>query len=199
MKFKSEVPEGKSGIYTIEKFTISEKQAKFDELRNQISLFQGGSFRPVEPGTFTRLMTNSHVLMSDTPAELEDFEYFIDGCSGSGLISGLGLGVVTEMVLQKPEVTHVTVLEISPDVILLVGDFLKSKYGDRLEIIHTDAFLWKPTKGIKYDFVWHDIWDDICADHLPEMSKLKRKFGRYTKNQECWAYIEHLRAKRRWG
>ena len=60
-------------------------------------------------------------------------------------------------------------------------------YNDpRLEIIHADAFEWKPPKGVRYNCVWHDIWDYICTDNLPEMHKLHRKYGRRCDYQESW-------------
>ena len=46
----------------------------------------------------------------------------------------------------------------------------------RIKIINEDAFEFKPPKDKRYDFVWHDIWDDICTDNLPEMTKLHRKY-----------------------
>lgn len=80
----------------------------------------------------------------------------------------------------------VTVIERSPDVIALVGEYYKKKYGNRLNIINADAFTWKPPKNKVYDVVWHDIWDSISGDNLPEMHKLHRRYGRHARWQASW-------------
>jgi len=55
-----------------------------------------------------------------------------------------------------------------------------------------NAFEWKPPKGFHLDYVYHDIWDDLCADNLEGMKKLHRKYGKWTDNQMSWGrkYIE---------
>jgi len=197
MKIKSSVPEGQSGVWKVEKFEISKEDARSYNLRNQIQLFQGRPYRPVEPGIFTRLMRNGTVVMSDTPAETEDLDWFAQNVIGNVLINGLGLGIAAEIALSKPLVSNVTVVEISEDVINLVGVPLSRKCpkDKSLVVILGDAFKWKPPKGVKYNTVWHDIWDNICSDNLVEMSKLRRKYCKRAQWQGFWAYYDHLRIK----
>jgi spermidine synthase len=122
--------------------------------------------------------------MSDTNAEMRDHMQFVCQASGRVLINGLGLGMVLGAVLAKDSVTHVTVVELSQDVI----DLVAAHYAcDRLEVVCCSAFDYKPPKGLRYNAVWHDIWDDLCGDNLPEMTKLKRKYGSKTDWQGCWA------------
>jgi spermidine synthase len=102
------------------------------------------------------------------------------------LIHGLGLGVVLNGCLLKPEVTQVTVVERSTDVIALVASHYQERFGDRFELIQGDAFTWKPEKGRRWSFAWHDVWDYICADNLPEMHKLHRRFGQRVNWQRSW-------------
>lgn len=109
------------------------------------------------------------------------------------LINGLGIGMVLAAILKKPEVTKVTVVEICPDLIALVGPHYA---GDpRVKIINADAFTYIPPKGVRYGAVWHDIWDELCGDNIESMTKLKRKYGRRCDWQGCWgeAYIRHTR------
>jgi hypothetical protein len=195
---KSNVPEGKSGVWAVEKFTISEEEARFFNLRNRIQLLQGGGDRPVVPGIFTRLVRNGHVVMSDTPAEVEDLKDLEYNAKGHVLISGLGLGIAAEIAISCPDVTQVTVIEIDPDVVTLVGTHLCTRYKKSLVVLLGDIFKWKSPKGVRYGAVWHDIWDNICTDNLSEMQKLRRKFCRRAGWQGFWAYNDHLRAKRRW-
>ena len=179
--YKVSVPEGESGLWKVEQFTVSKEDASFERMR---SLFRGGRYVP--EGTYTRLTRGGRVIMSDTPDEIRDHSYIIRNAKGHVLINGLGIGMVLQACLEKPRVTKVTVIEKSPDVIDLVAPHYRERYGDKVEIIQADAFEWKPPKDVRYGAVWHDIWDNICGDNLPEMHKLHRKYGRRTDWQGSW-------------
>lgn len=178
---KSEVPAGQSGVWAVVKFTVDEAGAKFHNLRASMS--PGG--RGISAGDYTSLRRNGKVIMSDTPAEIRDHEYFVMQASGDVLINGLGLGVCSAAVMQKAEVESVTVIEQSSDVIALVKPWLKDPDG-KLTVIEDDAFSYKPPIGRRYNAVWHDIWDDICADNLRGMTALHRRYGRRTDWQGSW-------------
>lgn len=180
MKINVNVPCGISGEWRVEEFTVSQKDANLFNMR---ASFHPGA-REIVPGKYKRLMRDRTVVMSNTPAEINDHRWFIDDAHGNILITGLGLGVVLTALLGKPDVKSITVIEISKDVIKLVSPTFKD--DKRVKIIHADALKWKPPKGVKYDFIWHDIWDNICSDNLVEMKKLHRKFGKRTKWQRSW-------------
>lgn len=171
------VPEGTAGNWTIERFEITEDGANSFNLS---CLFGGHGNRSVEPGTYTRLVRagKHNPLMSDTPAEMMDHLPPVREATGHCLIVGLGIGMVVEACLRKPEVTKVTVIEIDADIISLVEPYLTEKWGDRIEIIQANIFEWKPPKDARYGMAWFDIWWTICTDHLPEMAKLSRRFTR---------------------
>jgi hypothetical protein len=170
---KVDVPEGKKGNWTVERFTL-DRSPIYDALKG----------RSIAPGTYTRLMRGGSVVMSDTPAEQRDHIGFAIKARGHVLINGLGIGMCLGAALKKPEVTKATVVEIDPDVIELVGPhYMKDP---RVEIINASAFDYEPPKGVRYGAVWHDIWDDICTDNLPEMHKLHRKYGRRADWQGSW-------------
>lgn len=185
-KYKVNIPEGCSGDWRVEHFEVTEDDEKFERLRAIIS----GRGRFVPAGKYIRLIHKGRLMdvlvMSDTPDEIRDHLEAIHKARGHVLVNGLGLGIVIQAMLNKPEVEKVTVIEISPDVIALVGPHYQTHFGDRLEIIEADAFTWQPPKGVRYDVVWHDIWNDICADNLPEMHKLHRKYGRRAGWQGSW-------------
>lgn len=178
--YQTQVPEGQLEEYRVEKYEI-----KGDEPGLWIVNLKSPG-RAIPPGTYTKLMRGGTLVMSDTPAEVQDLYPLRAYAEGHVLINGLGLGVATEMCMQKEGVEHVTVVEISQAVIRLVGLYLKLIYGDKLTIIHADAFEYQPPKGIRYGAVWHDIWDNICADNLPDMHRLHRKYGRRTSWQGSW-------------
>ncbi len=113
--------------------------------------------------------------------------------TGHCLVTGLGLGIVVNAMLLKPGVERVTVLEIDPDIIGLVGSHYRAKFGDRLELIEADALTWKPPRGARYAAVWHDIWPAICADYLPEIRTLKVRYARRCDWQGVWAEDEMRR------
>lgn len=96
-------------------------------------------------------------------------------------------------ILLKPEVTDVTVVEISQDLI----DLVAPHYQDpRVTIVCADAFEYKTPKGKKYGMCWHDIWSGICSDNLEEMAKLHRKYGKKAAWQGSWCKHECKRLKR---
>lgn len=180
------LPVGQSGPWKIEQFTAS-------DVGSRMSMFREGSRAP-RPGTYTRLMRNGKTIMSDTPAEIRDLYEFEREAHGSILMNGLGLAVAARMALAKPSVKDVTVIEQSADVIALVSPHVQDS---RLTIIQGDAYEWQPPKGRRWNVVWHDIWDDICADNLPEMARLHRKYGRRADWQGSWCRWQCQRNARR--
>jgi len=192
---KVDVPTGRSGRFEISRFTISKAAERRINKRNFYSQAQD---RNVEEGTYTRLMRDPAivalqgdapvVVMSDTPAELRDHAEPVRRAEGRCLVHGLGLGVCVQAMLDKPEVSHVTVIEQSPDVIKLAADHYLSnpRYKGRLEIVMGDALSWKPPAGARWDVVWHDIWDSIDVDNWGTMKRLHRRFGRRAEWQGSW-------------
>ena len=183
---KTEVPEGESGPWKIERFTVSKEEADFFNLRQLINFC--GSDRRIEEGTYTRLVREKayNPMMSDTPAEMRDHVSPVMHAKGHCLIMGLGLGMVVEACLRKEEVDLVTVIEIDEDIISLVEPHLSGKWGERLEIITDDALTWRPPKDARYGMAWFDIWADICEDNLPDMKLLTRRFGQKAEWKGSW-------------
>ena len=185
-KYQVDVPEGQIGDWWIEKHTVTKEEAALGAMRAAF-----GSGRCVPEGTYTGLKRKggfggSTLVMSDSPDEIRDHWEPIHKATGHCLVNGLGLGVVLNAMLMKDEVEHVTVIELSTDVIQLVEPHWREKWGDRFTVINADAFEHKPPKGERYNVVWHDIWDTICADNLPDMHKLHRKYGRRADWQGSW-------------
>lgn len=178
------VPVGSRGKWAIERFTVSEQEAKFSALR---AVVKGRGY--VRAGTYTKLVHQSRgIVMSDTHDERRDHMFAVHKASGHVLINGLGIGMVLAAILRKQNVERVTVVEIDPDVIALVGPTYLT--DPRVTIIASSALDYRPPKGERYGAVWHDIWDTICADNLPQMTTLKRKYGRRTDWQGCWCEYE---------
>lgn len=144
----------------------------------------------------TVLTCRGNLVMSDTPAEQWDHYCALRKAKGSCLVNGLGIGMLLKNILLKPEVTDVTVVEMSQDLIDIVAPHYSDK---RVNIICANAFDYNPPKGKIYDMVWHDIWNNICADNLSEMTRLHRKYGRKAKWQGSWCKDECLKSRAMWS
>lgn len=193
MKLECKVPDGTSGPWSVETFTVSENDSAFKLWNLRAAIH--GDMRLMSAGTFKRLKRGGEVIMSTTPSELSDMSMFVYKATGNILINGLGLGMAVVAALQKEDVKHITVIEKDPDVLKLVAPTFEG--NTRVTIIEADAFTWKPPKGVKYDAVWHDIFDNICSDNLKQMEKLHRKYARRCTWQDSWGKIDCLRLKRR--
>jgi len=180
---KVRIPEAQRGIWRVERF-------KTDELGAFMYAIKGRGMPAGEE--FTRLMRGNTLVMSDTPAEMRDHYEAVRNARGSCLVNGLGIGMVLKAILKKPEVTDVTVVELSQEVL----DMVAPHYQDpRVTFVHADAMEFKPPAGKRFQMVWHDIWDDICADNLPQMHKLHRKYGRCADWQGSWCRHQSERGR----
>lgn len=185
---KVNVPEGKSGDWRIEKFKVSKREAERFNMR--CAFAHGMRGRDISPGTYTRLKQNEAIVMSDTPAEIADHAWFVWEANGHILVAGLGLGMVTGMLAHREEVLSITVIELSEDVITLVGEHCRK--DNKVKIIQGDIFKWRPHERLaelgitKFDCAWFDIWNELCADLLPEAKTLNRRFGRWAKVKHNW-------------
>ncbi len=207
-----DVPEGASGAWRIERFTVSAASAGIEMLRAST---HGG--RGVPEGAYTRLVCRGHTVMSDTPDERRDHAMFVRRAHGDILITGLGLGMVLQACLERrtalggdPDapfvecgpsgyaVAHATVVERSEDVLALAGPHYQARYGDRLTLVCADALTWQPPRGAAWDVAWHDIWPDLSTDNLAEMARIRRHYARRMRGwQGCWGEVLLRSHKRR--
>jgi hypothetical protein len=175
--------EGESGPWRIERRTIQ----------------AGGFLQRTPPGTYTGLLCNGSVWMSDVPDEKrQHYEAYRQARQRGGrcLVHGLGLGMVVKAMADLPDVEHIDVVELDPDVIALAGPAF-DRYDARVTIHQDDALTRKWPAGTRWAMVWHDIWQDICVDNLSEMATLHRKFGRRADWQGSWSHSECLYYRRR--
>lgn len=185
---KVTVPEAQIGNYKIVKKDIPD---------NPIEKWRYVSTgRNYVPGTYTFLFRNNTLVMSDTPDEMKDHYPAVRNAKGHCLIVGLGIGVVLNAVLKKPEVEKVTVVELAPEVLELVAAHYNELYPGKIEFVQADILAWKPPKDVYYNMVWFDIWDDLCIDNLEQMAKLHRKFGRKAEWKGSWGK-SFLQARKR--
>jgi len=195
MQWQANIPEGQVGPWCVECYTVSVGDARRD-----MQLWRG---RYVPAGTYTRLMRGGILVMSDTPDEARDHREAVRRASGACLVFGLGLGLVVEAMLQKPEVTGVTVVERAPEVIALVAPTLRERWGTRLVVVEGDAMAHRMPRGAgrgpHFGVVWADIWDYICAENLTEMTSLRRYWRPRAAWMDCWARAMCQHYQRAWA
>lgn len=199
-KFKSMVdivPEGATCNVKIEHFEVSKADSDFTRLR---AFQHPGEYVP--PGKYVRLRVGGGVMMSDTPMEQDSNSDVMYRANGKVLIAGLGIGMILVPILENPDVTEVTVVEKSSEVLTLVGGRGKFPNIEKLKLVHADIFEWTLPVGARWDTIYFDIWQDICEDNLEEVTRLKRKFAlRLNRdNPQAWMGAwqeENLRYERR--
>jgi hypothetical protein len=165
------IPEGKCGTAEIQHVEVSKEASQFTMLR---AMQHPGAFVP--PGIYVHLLIKGRLYMSDTRNERITNYEVIRKATGDVLIAGLGIGMILADILAKPEVTSVTVVEINPDVVALVGDAVKAMPGgEKLTVVTEDIFKYKPAKDQKYDVIYFDIWADQSGDERKEVTRLHRR------------------------
>lgn len=153
-----------------------------------LAMQREGRMAPGE--SYTRLLVNGRLWMSDTPDEYRDHVGFIVAAKGRVLIHGLGLGCALKAILHRPEVEHVDVVEISEDVLSVIGPYFAQ--DSRVNLIHDDALTRKWPTGSYWDAVWHDIWIDKDTNNRHTMGRLNRSFARRAGWQGAWSQ-EYIR------
>ncbi len=193
----SQLPAATRGEWSLTKITLPERS--FDAVvdpRPEAFRFRAGEYTELRRGGIT--------FMTDLYDEWWTQRRAIERArcvGGKVLITGLGLGMVVEAILASPapaQVSTVTVLEQSGDVISLVAPHLQQQFGDRLEIVEADAYTWKPSGTIRFETVWHDIWPDPDGAQVDkEMALLLEHHGPWSQWQGFWPedYREALKGR----
>lgn len=165
--------------YSIETLNITPKEA---ELHNLRCIINNRPEQMIKAGQFKVLKENGEIWMPNTLMEVTTHQKAIKKAKGNILVAGLGLGMFLKAIKDKKEVDKITVIEKSKEVIKLVGKYYQDK---KIKIINADIFQYQTQE--KFDFIWLDIWPDICSDNLQEMKTLKDKFSKNSKDILCWS------------
>ena len=146
------IPEGSSGIFHIKHFTR-------DTIHNCWQNYLIGKGETDDgKGGYTVLIkeTCPMPIMQDTQAEYAEHRWLWDNATGHVLIGGLGIGFVNENLILNDNITKVTIVENSQDVIDLVWEHCTK--DDRFELVLADFETWTPPEGTQFDIVWGDTW-----------------------------------------
>jgi len=169
------IPEGSIGDWEIKTVEASRDNVGSHSMRHR---------KPVmnHHDTYQSLLHHGHVVMSDSPTDLNDYDSFVDIAFGSVLVTGLGLGVLPRLLLMSDDISNVTVIERSSDVINLISPHIKDI---RFNVVHADAFEWMPEKNVSFDFAWHNIWASVRDENLEEMKPLPARFSALVAGGQC--------------
>lgn len=156
--------------------------------------------------TYTKLIVNGSLWMSDTEMEKNTNWNFIRCANGHVLIFGLGMGMIIIPLLLDKEIKSITVIEINPFVASDIGSLLKvhDKRGI-LNIVNADANIYFSTlsKGSKFDTIYFDIWKDICTDNLENIKFLEKNYRKFLNKEnpyrfmDCWQKTNLQRISKR--
>ncbi len=169
------LPEAKAGDWSINHFDMSEDFVKREQT---LAAFHPGRSREVydlKPGRYTRLVYKDRIWMSDTPMEIRTQSREVALAHGDCLVAGLGMGIFVLQIQDKPEVRSITVIEKEQAVISLVLPHLP--FNTKVKVICGDIYDPKVIdRKLRFDFIFFDIWDNICGDNAYDMGRLKRRF-----------------------
>ena len=117
--------------------------------------------------------------MSLTPMEVYTLREALRYARGHVLIAGLGMGWLTEKILEKDNVNKVTQIELDEDVISFFGKPIKEKYGDKIDFIHADIYdFLEQVDPKQFDSMIFDIWKDYGGASCDEdFQSIKNKYS----------------------
>lgn len=183
---KSRVPEGRAGEWAVERFRISDNPRDADiDTRPAWARASSGEYTRLRSGAVDYMTDLYEEWWSQRPAMEEALSR-----GGDVLVTGLGLGLFVETILasETASISSVTVLELAPEVIELVGAHLAVSHSDRLRIVRADAFEWTPPAGCRFTVAWHDIWPNpFDPASVEESHRLMERYAPVADWQGSWA------------
>lgn len=195
------IPAGESGLWHVRKIDLSSPFA--GEKEGRPIIVPSGSYTQLWRWTDSTLQAAldadgvappGELVMNDQEDELLTHMDFMLRAWGRVLVTGLGLGCCVRGLLVNPRVSHVTVIENSPDVLALVRPHMPQT--ERLSIIEAEALEWTARHGRPFDCAWHDLWTDTDAGepHLQVWhSKLLVETMPHMKLTGAWAMPRRIR------
>jgi len=172
------IPTGISGDHLVTQYNSGTQQRMWQQylaMKNE----------PYE--THTVLIKNScpMPIMQDSQAEYNEHQWLWDNATGDVLIGGLGLGMVHQPLIDNPNVTSVTIVELEQDVVDLVWSHCPK--DDSFTLVVDDFETWTPPAGSSFDTVWGDTWlvdSPLTMDEYRTL--ITNQYSQYTDNIGVW-------------
>lgn len=179
------------GLWSITRVSLENLESDFEKFMflSQVGFRSQTALRRASWKTLH--LEQGEVVMEDSLKELSTHLPIWLKAKGKVLITGLGLGCVVRGLLASPDVEHITVVEIDPHLLRVVGHEFRS--NRRVELIQGDAL--KVFLPGRFDYAWHDLWTDGDR-HLQVLhADLIKRFHKQVKFQGAWRFPRF--AKRR--
>lgn len=174
------IPSGDFGLWTIRRCECpAEARAFVGYCRNE-----SGRYTVLERHHEANMqLERGEIVMEDTPRELRRHLPIILAARGRVLVTGLGLGCVVRGLLTRPEVEHIDVVEIDPNIMRWVGPSLLGESRVSLHLGDAESIEWP--EGRRWDFAWHDVWSlDESLDLVH--ARLLSRYDRSCARQGAW-------------
>lgn len=162
------IPEGTAGKYRIKHLHYPAKHV-FHTSTFRTTLIGGQADHPIafrKAVRFHQLSGPTGVWMTDEPVEQAQANRVFHDYRGHVLVGGLGLGYAATRIAERPAVRHVTIVELSTEVIQLVAPFLPRRVQNKITVVPMDliAYLKERAAGryttepVVFDRAFYDIW-----------------------------------------
>jgi spermidine synthase len=121
---------------------------------------------------------SNECIMSNNLFERLTNQNFINTAKGDVIIFGLGLGLIIFPLLEDDEVTSITVIDKSVDIIDNLGPIIKnSDVDNKLTIINGDVFTYyQQLNDVKFDVMYFDYWNIVDSTIRTDMETLKELY-----------------------
>lgn len=124
-------------------------------------------------------------IMQDSEGEYREHQWLWDNATGDVLIGGLGIGLCNAGLISNPNITSITIIEKSQDVINLVWPHCLK--DNRFNLVHADIETWTPPQDSQWDIAWFDTW---CTDNTLSSQEYKElittKYSSYCSELSFW-------------
>ena len=172
------IPAATSGDYAIAHYN-------HETTDNNWQVYRSMKNEPYE--THTVLIKNScpMPIMQDSQAEYNEHQWLWDNATGDVLIGGLGIGMVHQPLIDNPDVTSVTIVELEQDVVDMVWSHCAK--DDSFTLIVDNFETWEPPAGSSFDTVWGDTWlidNPLTLDEYRTL--ITNQYSQYTDNMGFW-------------
>ena len=126
----------------------------------------------------TKINDTVQCIMSSNLFERLTNQNFINSARGDVIVFGLGLGLILFPLLEDSEITSITVIDNSIDIIDTIGPIIK-KYdvNDKLTIIQGDVFTYyQQLNETQFDIMYFDYWNIVDRTIQTDMETLKELY-----------------------
>lgn len=157
-----DIPEARSGKHSIRHVEFP-ADTVFNTTTARSMIIGGQRNRQLQwrvPTRFHELCEDDQgVWMTDLPPEQAQLNKCIEPMTGSVLVGGLGLGLAATVLAERPTITSIKVVEISPDVIALVKPHLIDPRR-KVSIVLGDiqSFVESHRRDKRFTWAFFDTW-----------------------------------------